>query len=115
MKDNRDTFGIPDTLPPLGYGELRGCFWFGGIGFLLLLLGFFHNAIPLVGSAVSGILQKSENQETSRRCGLDLHVSCGWVWRRFYLLGATSRVGLAGGDRRAFSHRGPGGRDCFVD
>src|SRR5207237_614276 len=46
MKDIRDTFGIPDTLPPLGYGELRGCFWFGGIGFLLLLLGFFHNAIP---------------------------------------------------------------------
>src|SRR5437867_2920570 len=46
MTDVPTRFGIPNTLPPLGYGALRGCFWFGGVGFLLLLLGLFHNAIP---------------------------------------------------------------------
>ena len=46
MKDIRATLGIPDTLPPPGYNELRGCFWFSGIGSLMLLLGLFHNAIP---------------------------------------------------------------------
>jgi len=47
MKNIQTTLGIPDTLPPSGYGELRVPFWFGGIGFLLLLLGLFHNAIFL--------------------------------------------------------------------
>jgi hypothetical protein len=43
----RTALGIPNTLPPLGYGELRGCGWFGGVGLLLLLLGLFDNAVLL--------------------------------------------------------------------
>lgn len=40
------TFGIPDTLPPLGRRELRGCFVFAGMGLFVLLLGLFPNLRP---------------------------------------------------------------------
>lgn len=40
------TFGIPDTLPPLGRRELRGCFVFAGMGLLVLLIGLFPNLRP---------------------------------------------------------------------
>jgi hypothetical protein len=40
------TFGIPDTLPPLGHRELRGCFVFAGMGLFVLLLGLFPNLRP---------------------------------------------------------------------
>ena len=46
MQEIPMTLGLPDTLPPLGYDELRGPRWFGGFGLLLLLTGFFHNALP---------------------------------------------------------------------
>jgi hypothetical protein len=47
MNEIHKSVGIPNTLPPLGYGDLRGCCWFGGIGLLLVLLGLSHNAVPL--------------------------------------------------------------------
>jgi hypothetical protein len=54
MKPIPTTFGIPDTLPPLGLRELRGCFVFAGMGLFVLLLGLFpslrpppHAALPL--------------------------------------------------------------------
>lgn len=40
------TFGIPDTLPPLGRRELRGCFVFAGMGLFVLLVGLFPNLRP---------------------------------------------------------------------
>ena len=40
------TFGIPDTLPPLGRRELRGCFAFAGMGLFVLLIGLFPNLRP---------------------------------------------------------------------
>ena len=40
------TFGIPDTLPPLGRRELRGCFVFAGMGLFVLLIGLFPNLRP---------------------------------------------------------------------
>jgi len=46
MKDIPTTFGIPDTLPPLGLRELWGCIWFGVTGLALLLLGLFPNLHP---------------------------------------------------------------------
>ena len=46
-RQTRITFGLPDSLPPLSYHELRTPVWFGGVGFLLLLLSLFRNAVPL--------------------------------------------------------------------
>jgi hypothetical protein len=46
MKDIRTTFGIPDTLPPLGRRELRGCFMFAAMGLFVLLVGLFPNLRP---------------------------------------------------------------------
>jgi hypothetical protein len=43
----KTTFGIPNTLPPLSIRELRGYLWFGGVGFLLLVLGVSPE-LPLV-------------------------------------------------------------------
>jgi hypothetical protein len=40
------TFGIPDTLPPLGRRELRGCFVFAGMGLFVLLIGLFPSLRP---------------------------------------------------------------------
>jgi hypothetical protein len=40
------TFGIPDTLPPLGRRELRGCFVFAGMGLFVLLVGLFPSLRP---------------------------------------------------------------------
>jgi hypothetical protein len=41
MKDPRNTFGIPDTLPPLGLREVWNWLWLGFTGLLLLAFGFF--------------------------------------------------------------------------
>jgi len=46
MKSIPTTFGIPDTLPPLGRRELRGCFMFAGMGLFVLLVGLFPNLRP---------------------------------------------------------------------
>ena len=46
MKDPRNTFGIPDTLPPLGLREVWNWLWLGFTGLLLLALGFFPHLIP---------------------------------------------------------------------
>jgi hypothetical protein len=46
MKDPRNTFGIPDTLPPLGFREVKNWLWLGFTGLLLLALGFFPHLIP---------------------------------------------------------------------
>lgn len=46
MKDPRNTFGIPDTLPPLSRREVRNWLWLGFTGLLLLALGAFPHAIP---------------------------------------------------------------------
>jgi len=46
MKLISTTFGIPDTLPPLGRRELRGCFVFAGMGLFVLLLGLFPTLRP---------------------------------------------------------------------
>src|SRR6188508_31883 len=46
MKDKPTTFGIPNTLPPLSRRDLRGCFVFGGMGLVVLLLGLFPNLRP---------------------------------------------------------------------
>src|SRR4030095_12679542 len=46
MKLISTTFGIPDTLPPLGRRELRGCFVFAGMGLFVLLLGLFPSLRP---------------------------------------------------------------------
>ena len=46
MKDVPMTFGFPDTLPPLGLGELRSYLWFGATGFLVLAMGFFPTLLP---------------------------------------------------------------------
>jgi hypothetical protein len=46
MKPIPTTFGIPDTLPPLGRRELRGCFVFAGMGLFVLLLGLFPSLRP---------------------------------------------------------------------
>jgi len=46
MKDKPTTFGIPNTLPPLSRRDLRGCFLFGGMGLVVLLLGLFPNLRP---------------------------------------------------------------------
>ena len=64
------TFGFPDSLPPLGLRDLRGCLWFAVTGILLLALGLFPHLIP------------------SRRMGFPL-LAC-WValpaWALFTLL-----------------------------
>ena len=52
MKPTPTTFGIPDTLPPLGRRDLRGCFVFGGMGLIVLLLGLFPNLRPPPGAAL---------------------------------------------------------------
>lgn len=46
MKDPRNTFGIPDTLPPLGLREVWNWLWLGFTGLLLLGLGVFPHLIP---------------------------------------------------------------------
>lgn len=46
MKSIPTTFGIPDTLPPLGSRELRGCFVFAGMGLFVLMLGLFPSLRP---------------------------------------------------------------------
>lgn len=46
MKPISTTFGIPDTLPPLGRRELRGCFVFAGMGLFVLWVGLFPNLRP---------------------------------------------------------------------
>ena len=46
MKDPRNTFGIPNTLPPLGLREVWNWLWLGFTGILLLALGFFPRLIP---------------------------------------------------------------------
>ena len=46
MKDPRNTFGIPDTLPPLGLREVWNWLWLGFTGLLILTLGFFPHLIP---------------------------------------------------------------------
>lgn len=46
MKDPRITFGIPDTLPPLGLREVWNWLWLGFTGLLLLALAFFPRLIP---------------------------------------------------------------------
>jgi hypothetical protein len=35
----KTVFGIPNTLPPLGFRELKGYLWFAVVGLLLLALG----------------------------------------------------------------------------
>lgn len=40
------TFGIPNTLSPLGRREMRGCFAFAGMGLLVLLVGLFPRLRP---------------------------------------------------------------------
>jgi len=52
VKDIPTTFGLPDTLPPLSRRDLRGCFVFGGMGLLVLLLGLFPNLRPSLRSAL---------------------------------------------------------------
>lgn len=39
-------YGLPDTLPPLGRRELRGCIVFAGLGLFVLLFGLFPNLRP---------------------------------------------------------------------
>jgi hypothetical protein len=46
MKDLQNTFGIPDTLPPLSRKEVRNWLWLSFTGLLLLALGFFPHLIP---------------------------------------------------------------------
>jgi hypothetical protein len=46
MKSPHETFGIPDTLPPLGIREVWNWLWLGFTGLLLLTLGIFPNLIP---------------------------------------------------------------------
>jgi hypothetical protein len=46
MKLISTTFGLPDTLPPPGRRELRGCFIFAGMGLFVLLVGLFPNLRP---------------------------------------------------------------------
>lgn len=46
MKPIPTTLGIPDTLPPLGRRELRGCFVFAGMGLFVLLVGLFPSLRP---------------------------------------------------------------------
>src|SRR5437588_12313076 len=46
MNDIPIRFGFPDTLPPLGHRELRGCFVFAGMGLLVLMLGLFPSLRP---------------------------------------------------------------------
>jgi len=83
MKDFRARFGIPDTLPPLTYRELRSCFWFGGIGLLLILLGLFHNAVLLRVGVVGwlalpflGLLRRrtGESQKSKRPAGAQVWI-----------------------------------------
>jgi len=46
MKDMPTRFGLPDTLPPLSRRDLRGCFVFGGMGLLVLMLSLFPSLRP---------------------------------------------------------------------
>ena len=42
----KTTFGIPDTLPPLGIREVWNWLWLGVTGLLLVALGLFPHLIP---------------------------------------------------------------------
>jgi hypothetical protein len=46
MNNMRITFGIPDTLVPLGFREVWSCLWLGFTGLLLLTLSLFPKFIP---------------------------------------------------------------------
>jgi hypothetical protein len=38
-------FAIPDSLPPLGFRDVRNWLWFAGIGLLILLFSLFPNVV----------------------------------------------------------------------
>jgi hypothetical protein len=46
MTDTPTQFGIPNTLPPLGRREMKGCFVFAAMGLLGLLVGLFPHLRP---------------------------------------------------------------------
>lgn len=46
MKDIANTFGISNTLPPLGVREVGNWLWLGFTGLLILTLGLFPHLIP---------------------------------------------------------------------
>lgn len=46
MNDSQSTFGLPNTLPPLGRRDLRSCFVFAGMGLVVLLIGLFPQLRP---------------------------------------------------------------------
>jgi len=46
MKNISTTFGIPDTLPPLGRREVWAFLWLGLTGLLLATLALFPNFVP---------------------------------------------------------------------
>ena len=52
MKDLRNTFGIRDTLPPLGLREVWNWLWLGFTGLLILTLSFIPNLIPSPWGAI---------------------------------------------------------------
>jgi hypothetical protein len=46
MNDDRSTFGMPNTLPPLGHPVVLARLWLAFCGLLLLTISFFPTAIP---------------------------------------------------------------------
>jgi hypothetical protein len=46
MNDIPIKFGVPNTLPPLGRREIRGCIGFAAMGLFVLLVGLFPSVRP---------------------------------------------------------------------
>jgi hypothetical protein len=52
----KTAFGIPNTLPPLSYRELRGYLWFAVVGLLLLALGILPELAAIRWSIVFALV-----------------------------------------------------------